>query len=145
MSLKLGNMYHDIDYNYKHSGLSIGIFYLVISTQFAHTAILRKVVGKSAHNNPKRYYGWFWVHRSSKKFDRMAQEAVDVCLLVLKEGNKRSFDSYSFRNSVFIISHITFRDCRVHIFADNLSWNSCIQKSIIIYYHKSDQLLIFSW
>ena len=145
MSLKLGNMYHDIDYNYKHIGLSICIFYLVISTQFAHTAISRKVGGKSAHNNPKRYYGWFWVHRSSKKFDRMAQEAVDVCLLVLKEGNKRSFDSYSFSNSVFIISHITFLDCRVHIFADNLSWNSCIQKSIIIYYHKSDQLLIFSW
>ena len=138
-------MYHDIDYNYKHSGLSICIFYLVISRQYAHTAISRKVVGKSAHDNPKRYYGWFWVHRSSKKFDRVAQEAVDVCLLVLKEGNKRSFDSYSFRNSVFIISHITFRDCRVHIFADNLSRNSCIQKYIIIYYHKSDQLLIFSW
>ena len=61
----------------------------------------------------------------------MAQEAVDVCLLVLKGDNKRSFDSYSFRNSVFIISHITFWDCRVHIFADNLSRNSCIQKSII--------------
>ena len=124
-------MYHDIDYNYKHSGLSICIFYLVISTQYAHIAISRKVVGKSAHDNPERYYGWFLVHCSSKKFDRMAQEAVDACLLVLKEGNKRSFDSYSFRNSVFIISHITFRDGRVHIFADNLSRNSCIQKSII--------------
>ena len=30
------------------------------------------------------------------------------------------------RNSVLIISHITFRDCRVHIFCDNLSRNSCI-------------------
>ena len=30
------------------------------------------------------------------------------------------------RNSVLIISHITFRDCRVHIFSDNLSRNSCI-------------------
>ena len=61
----------------------------------------------------------------------MAQEAVDACLLVLKEVSKRSFDSYSFRNSVFIICHITFRDGRMHIFADNLSRNSCIQKSII--------------
>ena len=57
----------------------------------------------------------------------MAQEAMDVCLRVLKESNKRSFDSYSVWNSVLIISHITFRDCRVHIFADNLSRNSCIQ------------------
>ena len=56
----------------------------------------------------------------------MAQEAVDVCLRVLKESNKRSFDSYSVSNSVLIISHITFRDCRVHIFADNLSRNSCM-------------------
>ena len=30
------------------------------------------------------------------------------------------------RNSVLIISHITFRDCRVHNFSDNLSRNSCM-------------------
>ena len=51
---------------------------------------------------------------------------MDVCLLVLKESNKSRFDSYSVRNSVLIISHITFRDCRVHISSDNLSQNSCI-------------------
>ena len=28
---------------------------------------------------------------------------------------------YRVRNNVLIISYITFRDCRVHIFADNLS------------------------
>ena len=55
----------------------------------------------------------------------MAQEAVGVCLRVLEESNKRRFDSYSVRNSVLIIFLITFRDCRVHIFAD-LSRNSCI-------------------
>ena len=43
-----------------------------------------------------------------------------------KESNKSRFDSYSVRNSVLIISHITFRDCRMHIFCDNLSQNSCI-------------------
>ena len=52
--------------------------------------------------------------------------ALDVCLRVLKESNKRSFDSYSVLNSVLIISHVTFWDRRVHIFADNLSRNSCI-------------------
>ena len=44
---------------------------------------------------------------------------------MLKESNKSTFDSYSVRNSILIISHITFRDCRAHIFSDNLSQNSC--------------------
>ena len=46
----------------------------------------------------------------------MAGEAIDICLRVLKESNKSRFDSYSVRNSELIVSHITFRDCRVHIF-----------------------------
>ena len=54
----------------------------------------------------------------------MAGEAMGVCLRVLKESNKSRFDSYSVRNIVLIISHITFRDCRVDIFSDNLSRNS---------------------
>ena len=51
---------------------------------------------------------------------------MDICLRVLKESNKSRFDSYSVRNSVLLISRTTFRDCRVHIFSDNLSRNSCI-------------------
>ena len=31
-----------------------------------------------------------------------------MCLRVLKESNNRRFDSYSVRNNVLIISHITF-------------------------------------
>ena len=50
---------------------------------------------------------------------------MDICLRVLKESNKSRFDSYSARN-VLIISHMTFRDCHVHIFSDNLSRNSCM-------------------
>ena len=46
----------------------------------------------------------------------MAQEAMDLCLRVQKESNKSKFDSYSVGNSVLIISHITFRFCRLHIF-----------------------------
>ena len=43
---------------------------------------------------------------------------MDICLRVLKESNKLSrFDSYNVKNSVLIVSHITFRDCRVHIFS----------------------------
>ena len=96
-----------------------------------YTAISRQVDGKSARDNPERYCGWFWVRCSSKKFERIALEAMDVCLRVLKESNKRRFDSYSVWNSVLIISHITFRDRRVHIFADNLSRNSCILKRTV--------------
>ena len=91
------------------------------------TAISRKVVGKSARGNPERYCGWFLIHCFSKKFQTMAREAMDVCLRVLKESNKTRFDSYSVRKSVLIISHITFRDCRVHSFSDHLSRNSCIR------------------
>ena len=54
---------------------------------------------------------------------------MDVCLRVLKKTNESRFDSYSVRNSVLNIFHITFRDCRVHIFSDNLSRNSCIYTS----------------
>ena len=58
----------------------------------------------------------------------MAREAMDVCLRALKESNKSSLYSYSVRNRVLllIVSHIALRDCRVHIFSDNLSRNSCI-------------------
>ena len=60
----------------------------------------------------------------------MAREAMDGCLPKLKESNKGRFDSYSVRISVLSISYITFRDCRVHSFSDNLSRNSYIQRSL---------------
>ena len=93
-------------------------------SMWSYTAISRKVVGKSARDNPERYCGRFWVHCSSKKFETMAREAIDVCLQMLKESSNRRFDSCSVRSSVLIIPHVTFRDCRVHIFSDNLSRNS---------------------
>ena len=51
---------------------------------------------------------------------------MDVCLHGLEESNKSRLNSYSVRNSVLIISHITIRDCRVHSFSDNLSRINCI-------------------
>ena len=39
-----------------------------------------------------------------------------------KGGSKKSrFDRYVDRNSVLIISHITYRDCCMHTFSNNLS------------------------
>ena len=52
---------------------------------------------------------------------------MDICLRVLKESNISRFDNNSVKNSVLNIAHITFRDCRVHIFSDDLSRNSCIR------------------
>ena len=65
---------------------------------------------------PKGIVGGFKFTFFQKKIDRMAGEAMDIRLWVLKESNKSRFDSYSVRNSVLNISHITSRDCRVHIF-----------------------------
>ena len=96
----------------------------------SYTAVSRKVVRKSARDNPERYCGWFLVHCFSTNFQRMAREAMDICLRVLKESNKSRFDSYSVRNKSLIISLITFRHCRVHSFCDKLSRNSCIQLSM---------------
>ena len=99
-----------------------------------YTAISRKVVGESAHDNPEKQCGLFWVRCSSKEFERMAREAIDVCLRILKESNNRRFDGCSARNSVLIISHVSFRDCCVHIFSDNLSQNS---RTFVTVYHKT--------
>ena len=96
-----------------------------------HTAVSRKVVGKSARDNPERYCGWFSVHCFSKKFQRMAREAMQICLPVLKETNKSRFDSYSVRNKC--IDHIPYylSACRVHSFCDNLSRNSCMLITVV--------------
>ena len=45
----------------------------------------------------------------------------------MKVTIKSRFDRYSVKNSVLIISHITFQDCRVYICSDNLSRNSCMR------------------
>ena len=80
----------------------------------------------------------------------MAREVMDVCLRVLKESNKSRFDSYSIRNSVLIISHVTFWDCRMYIFSDNLFRNSCTSEAksptlyrSCIYFHVNSSSLFF--
>ena len=60
-----------------------------------YTAVSRKVVGKSAHDNPERYCGWFCLPCSRKEIEIMAREATDICSRVLMESNKIRFDSYS--------------------------------------------------
>ena len=49
------------------------------------------------------------------------EEAMDICLWVLKESKKSRFDSYGVRNSVLIICHITYWDCCIHTCSNDLS------------------------
>ena len=51
-----------------------------------------------------------------KEIWRNGTRGKDVCFRMLKESSNRRFDSYFVSNSVLIISHITFRESRVHIF-----------------------------
>ena len=90
---------------------------MITAVWTSFTAISRNVVGKSARDNPERSLLF-------KQTWKNGTRGHDVCLRLLKESNKGRFDSYSVRNAVLILSHITFRDCRVHIFSDNLSRNS---------------------
>ena len=86
------------------SFLDFQLFWEWLSEE-VHATILKSIVGG------------FGFTVLSKKFERMTcREAMDVCLWILKESNKSRFDSYSVRNSVLIISHITFWDCCMYIF-----------------------------
>ena len=68
-----------------------------------HTAISRKVVGKSARDNAERYCGWVWGYCSSKKFARMAREAMDLCLQVLTASNNSRFDTRAIIGSIMAL------------------------------------------
>ena len=75
--------------------------FLAYSIQLFRERLFEKV-----HRTILRYF--------VKEIEKMAH---GQCLRVLKEITKSRFDSYAYSdwNSVLIISHITFRDCRVHI------------------------------
>ena len=69
-----------------------------------------------------------WVVLSSffqRNLKGLARKTVEMCLRVLKESNKVVSTTTVVRNSVLIMSHITFRACCGHSFSDNLSRNSC--------------------
>ena len=94
--------------------------------KYMYTALSRKAVRKSACHNPKRYCGWFWIHFSSKKFEKTALEAMDICLWVLKESTTNKFDHYNRQEQCIddIPCYLSGLS-RAH-FYDNFSRNSCI-------------------
>ena len=91
-----------------------------------YTAVSRKVVEKVYATILKGIVGGFEFTVLQRNSKELAQKAMKMCLRVLTERNKVGSTATVVRNSISIISHITFWDCRVHIFSDNLSRNSCI-------------------
>ena len=75
---------------------------------------------------PKGIVGGFEFTILQRNFKELHERPWSHLFASAKESKKIRFDSCSVRNSVLIISHITFRDCRMHISSDNLSQNSCI-------------------
>ena len=55
-----------------------GLLTYLSRTYILHTAISRKVFGKSVRDNTERYCRWSWVHCYLKKFERMALEATSL-------------------------------------------------------------------
>ena len=76
---------------------------------------------------PKGIVGGFEFTLLQRNLKELARKAMKMCLRVLKESNKSRFESYS-RQELCIdhIPCITFWDCCVHIFSDNLSRNCCM-------------------
>ena len=59
-------------------------------------------------------------------FESTVLQRKDVCLLLLKENNKSRFDSFSVRNSVFIIPLLPFGIVACTVFSNKLFQNSCM-------------------
>ena len=89
------------------------------------TAISRKVVAKVNATIPKIIVGGFEFtlrQRNLKEWHaRRWTYACECWRKATKVGLKPTVSGYT----VLIISHITFRDCGVHTFSDNLSRDSC--------------------
>ena len=99
----------------------------VCTLSIVHIQLFRERLSEKVHATiPKGIVGGLEFSVLQRNLKELARKAMEMCFLVLKEGNKSRFDSYRRRNIVLIISHIAFRDCRVHIFSDNLSRNSGI-------------------
>ena len=78
--------------------------------------LFREGLSEKVHaTNPKGIVGGFEFTVLQRNLKELARKAMKMCLRVLTERNKVGSTATVVRNSISIISHITFRDCRVHI------------------------------
>ena len=94
--------------------INIQLFWEKLSGK-VHATILKGIVGGFEFS--------FFLKESWKNWYERLCKCVCECQ---RKATKVGSTATVVRNLVLIISHITFRDCRVHIFSDNLSRNSCI-------------------
>ena len=97
-------------------------------TQFQKYSYFEKGCRKKVHATiQKSFEGGFEVHCSSKKFEKMAREAMDVCLQVLKGKQQKGVRQLKCQEQC--IDHIPFYLSGLSRaqFSDNLPRNSCIQ------------------
>ena len=100
--------------------------------KFIHSYFEKGVSEKAHATIPKGMVGGFqFTINCSKKFERMARETMDGMFTSAKEKHQSRFDSYSVRNSVMITSHISLRDCRVHIFSEDFLFLKQLYSSFI--------------
>ena len=94
------------------------IFLRLLSALVFHLSIqlFEKGCRKKCTRQSRKVLCVVWVFCSSKKFERMARRPwTNVCEF-LRKATKVGSTATVVRNSVLIISHITFRECRVLIF-----------------------------
>ena len=103
------------------------VFYGIFWSGQLFTAISRKIVEKDVHATiPKGIVGGFEFtvfQRNLKEWQERPWTHVCECY---RKATKLGSTGTVVRNNVLTISYITSQDCRVHIFSDNLSRNSCI-------------------
>ena len=79
--------------------------------------LFRERLSEKVHATiPKCIVGSFEFTLLQRDLKEWHEMPVEVCLRMLNENNNRRIDSYNVRNSVLIITHITFWYFRVHIF-----------------------------
>ena len=82
------------------------VHYPFLPVEAVFIQLFRKTLSEKVHATiPKGIVGGFEINVLHRNFERMAREAINYVS-----------ECYSDRNSVLIISHVTFRDCRVHFF-----------------------------
>ena len=91
---------------------------LSIIQNFPRIQLFRERLSEKVHATiPKGIVGSFELSLLQRNLKEWHEMLMDVCFANAKGKQQyRRFDSFSVRNSVLIISHITFRYCRVHIF-----------------------------
>ena len=97
------------------------------------------------YHSPMSFYSYFEKGCRIKCARQPRKVLWVVFEFTVFQRNKSRFDSYGVRNCVLTIFHITFWDCRVHIFSDNLSRNSCIQSNLDVANVKTSDILYSSY